>query len=101
MIPSYLGMIGYSHDLDIDVTSGLRFQPLEMILFNFPWWDRFFGTYRPEPAAGHEAMIIGNAHFRDARVPTLWKLLLLPFRRGGMPSQIRKKRPGPDSEGGR
>jgi sterol desaturase/sphingolipid hydroxylase (fatty acid hydroxylase superfamily) len=60
--------------------------------FNFPWWDRFFGTYTAQPAAGkHEAMTIGNAQFRDARVLTLRKLLVLPFRRGGMPGQVRKK----------
>ena len=23
--------------------------------FNLPWWDRLFGTYRAQPAAGHEA----------------------------------------------
>src|SRR5207302_8711535 len=25
----------------------------------FPWWDRLFGTYLPEPAAGHDGMAIG------------------------------------------
>src|SRR5207244_10664866 len=35
--------------------------------FNLPWWDRLFGTYRPQPAAGHEAMPIGIEPFRDAR----------------------------------
>ena len=60
--------------------------------FNFPWWDRFFGTYQAQPAAGgHEAMTIGNAQFRDSQVLTLRKLLVLPFRRGGMPGQVRKK----------
>jgi sterol desaturase/sphingolipid hydroxylase (fatty acid hydroxylase superfamily) len=27
--------------------------------FNLPWWDFLMGTYRAEPAAGHEAMTIG------------------------------------------
>jgi len=27
--------------------------------FNLPWWDFLLGTYRAEPAAGHEAMTIG------------------------------------------
>ena len=164
--PLFWRLHGIHHtDLDIDVTTGLRFHPLEMILsmliklavvaalglpalavlvfeillngtsmfshgnihlqesfdrllrfvvvtpdmhrvhhsviiretnsnfgFNFPWWDRFFGTYKAQPAAGkHEAMIIGNANFRDAKVLTLRKLLVLPFRRGGMPGQVRKK----------
>jgi sterol desaturase/sphingolipid hydroxylase (fatty acid hydroxylase superfamily) len=60
--------------------------------FNFPWWDRFFGTYRAQPAAGrHDAMTIGNAQFRDVQMLTLWNLLVLPFRRGGMPGQVREK----------
>ena len=33
--------------------------------FNLPWWDRLFGTYRAQPAAGHEAMTIGIEQFRD------------------------------------
>jgi sterol desaturase/sphingolipid hydroxylase (fatty acid hydroxylase superfamily) len=51
--------------------------------FNFPWWDRFFGTYRPQPAMGHDGMTIGLARFRDAGALTLRFLLLFPFRRGG------------------
>lgn len=47
--------------------------------FNFPWWDRLLGTYRAQPAAGHEGMTIGLSHFRDARQLTLFRLLLLPF----------------------
>ena len=38
--------------------------------FNLPWWDRLFGTYRAQPAAGHEGMTIGIEQFRDpARAP--------------------------------
>ena len=33
--------------------------------FNLPWWDRLFGTYRAQPAAGHEAMTIGIEQFRE------------------------------------
>jgi sterol desaturase/sphingolipid hydroxylase (fatty acid hydroxylase superfamily) len=33
--------------------------------FNFPWWDRLFGTYRAQPVTGHEEMTIGLAQFRD------------------------------------
>lgn len=25
----------------------------------FPWWDRVFGTYQPQPEGGHEAMRLG------------------------------------------
>ena len=27
--------------------------------FNLSWWDRLFGTYRDQPRAGHENMVIG------------------------------------------
>jgi sterol desaturase/sphingolipid hydroxylase (fatty acid hydroxylase superfamily) len=157
-LPLFWRLHGMHHtDLDIDVTSGLRFHPLEIYLstliklaavaalgvpalavlifevllngtsmfnhgnirlsggvdcllrlfvvtpdmhrvhhsviirelnsnfgFNFPWWDRFFGTYRPLPERGHDGMTIGLARFRDAEALTLRFLLLLPFRRGGM-----------------
>jgi sterol desaturase/sphingolipid hydroxylase (fatty acid hydroxylase superfamily) len=39
--------------------------------FNLPWWDRLFGTYRDQPAKGHEAMIIGLSQFRDPKRLTL------------------------------
>ncbi len=48
--------------------------------FNVPWWDRLFGTYRAQPAAGHEAMTIGIDEFRDLRDLRLDRMLLQPFR---------------------
>jgi sterol desaturase/sphingolipid hydroxylase (fatty acid hydroxylase superfamily) len=48
--------------------------------FNLPWWDRLFGTYKPEPGAGHEAMIIGVDVLRDPGERRLARLLLQPFR---------------------
>jgi sterol desaturase/sphingolipid hydroxylase (fatty acid hydroxylase superfamily) len=48
--------------------------------FNLPWWDRLFGTYRAQPAAGHEAMTIGIEQFRDPRELSLHRMLLQPFR---------------------
>jgi sterol desaturase/sphingolipid hydroxylase (fatty acid hydroxylase superfamily) len=48
--------------------------------FNLPWWDRLLGTYRAQPAAGHEGMTIGLGYLRDPRRLTLPRLLLLPFR---------------------
>ena len=47
--------------------------------FNFPWWDRLFGTYRSQPAVGHEGMTIGLAQFRDAKKLSLPWMLALPF----------------------
>ena len=47
--------------------------------FNLPWWDRLFGTYRPQPAAGHDGMQIGLPWFRDPDRVGLGWLLALPF----------------------
>ena len=49
--------------------------------FNLPWWDRLFGTYRDQPAAGHDAMTIGIPEFRDAGEQRLDRLLTQPFRK--------------------
>jgi sterol desaturase/sphingolipid hydroxylase (fatty acid hydroxylase superfamily) len=48
--------------------------------FNLPWWDRLFGTYRAQPAAGHDAMTIGIEQFREARELGLDRMLIQPFR---------------------
>lgn len=49
--------------------------------FNLPWWDFLFGTYRAQPAMGHEGMTIGITSLRDERlVDRLPEMLLLPFR---------------------
>ena len=48
--------------------------------FNLPWWDRLFGTYRAQPQAGHERMVIGIEQFRSPRELWLDRLLLQPFR---------------------
>jgi sterol desaturase/sphingolipid hydroxylase (fatty acid hydroxylase superfamily) len=50
--------------------------------FNLPWWDRMFGTYRAQPRAGHDAMVIGIAQFRDRSELRLDRMLLQPFREG-------------------
>jgi len=48
--------------------------------FNFPWWDRLFGTYRSQPEAGHDAMTLGIGQFRDPRERRLRRMLTQPFR---------------------
>jgi sterol desaturase/sphingolipid hydroxylase (fatty acid hydroxylase superfamily) len=48
--------------------------------FNLPWWDRLFGTYRAQPAAGHAGMTIGIEQFRDPRELGLDRMLVQPFR---------------------
>ncbi len=48
--------------------------------FSMPWWDRLLGTYRAQPAAGHEAMTIGIEQFRQPREQRLDRMLTQPFR---------------------
>jgi len=118
-------------DLECDVTTGLRFHPIEILLsmgiklgvvaalgtpavavllfealrwivvtpemhrvhhsvvpretnsnfgFSLPWWDRLFGSYRAQPAAGHEGMTIGIAQFREPSELRLDRMLIQPFR---------------------
>jgi len=61
--------------------------------FNFPWWDRLFGTYKAQPAAGHDNMTIGLSQFRDEKKLTLLSLLILPFvGKPGIYPILRKRR---------
>jgi sterol desaturase/sphingolipid hydroxylase (fatty acid hydroxylase superfamily) len=50
--------------------------------FNMPWWDCLFGTYRVQPAAGHDGMTIGIPQFRDPTELRLDRMLLQPLRPG-------------------
>jgi sterol desaturase/sphingolipid hydroxylase (fatty acid hydroxylase superfamily) len=50
--------------------------------FNLAIWDRMFGAYRAQPAAGHEGMTIGLPIFRDKAELRLDRLLSQPFRNG-------------------
>ncbi len=65
--------------------------------FNFPWWDRLFGTYRDQPILGHLEMTIGLTQFRQAKKLNLCRLLLLPFT--GHPGRYSMKYIGGDPEG--
>lgn len=47
--------------------------------FCFSCWDRWFGTYVPQPARGHREMRIGLDRFRGAAQQSLIALLLQPF----------------------
>lgn len=49
--------------------------------FNLPWWDRLFGTYRAQPAAGEQGMTIGLPIFRDGAELGIVRLLTQPFRK--------------------
>ena len=49
--------------------------------FNLAFWDRWFGTYRDQPRAGHEQMIIGIQNYRTpGEVTWIHGILWLPFR---------------------
>ena len=49
--------------------------------FNFPWWDRLLGTYRDQPASGHEAMTIGLDEYQAHPRQGLSWMIALPFRK--------------------
>jgi sterol desaturase/sphingolipid hydroxylase (fatty acid hydroxylase superfamily) len=49
--------------------------------FNVPWWDRLFGTYRPDPLHPHETMPIGVAGLGGAEAQRVDRLLVQPLRR--------------------
>lgn len=50
--------------------------------FNFPWWDRLFGSYREQPAGGQVDMEIGIRGFQNRESQILHKLLLHPWLKG-------------------
>jgi sterol desaturase/sphingolipid hydroxylase (fatty acid hydroxylase superfamily) len=68
--------------------------------FNLPWWDRLFGTYRDQPAAGHEAMTIGIEQFRDPGEQRLDRMLTQPFREEDRSYAI-GRRHGPEGKSGK
>jgi sterol desaturase/sphingolipid hydroxylase (fatty acid hydroxylase superfamily) len=63
--------------------------------FNLSVWDRLFGTYRPQPAAGHEAMTIGIEAFRDPSELRLDRMLLQPLRGDAGPYPLGWRKRGP------
>ena len=58
--------------------------------FNLAIWDRCFGTYCPQPKAGHQAMSIGITAFRSERDLRLDKMLLQPFKKSADSYSINK-----------
>ena len=49
--------------------------------FNFSWWDRLFGTYRPQPENDHLQMKIGLNGYHEPKFLQLMPMLLVPFGR--------------------
>lgn len=62
--------------------------------FNLSVWDRLFGTYRDQPAAGHDAMTIGIEQFRSKDDLRLDQMLIQPFREGTGDYAIQKQESG-------
>jgi sterol desaturase/sphingolipid hydroxylase (fatty acid hydroxylase superfamily) len=59
--------------------STIRWETNSNLGFSFPWWDRLFGTYRPQPAKGHLEMTIGLDQYKEPQKLTLPWLIVLPF----------------------
>jgi sterol desaturase/sphingolipid hydroxylase (fatty acid hydroxylase superfamily) len=49
--------------------------------FNLSVWDRLFGTYIDQPAAGHRSMTIGLPEYQNSAPTTLAWSLAVPFRK--------------------
>jgi sterol desaturase/sphingolipid hydroxylase (fatty acid hydroxylase superfamily) len=49
--------------------------------FNLSCWDRVLGTYKDQPAKGHQGMTIGLKSFRERTWQSLPRLLAMPFFR--------------------
>lgn len=47
--------------------------------FNFPWWDKLFGTYKAQPKDGHIKMTVGLDKFREDGQFRLDRMLVQPF----------------------
>lgn len=56
--------------------------------FTLPWWDRLCGTYRAQPGAGHDGMVLGIAQFRTRTDLRLDRLLLQPFLEDSAPLAV-------------
>lgn len=61
--------------------------------FTLPWWDRLLGTYRAQPAQGHEHMTIGVDAFRTVEDLRIDRLLVQPAldNPGGYPINRRSE----------
>jgi sterol desaturase/sphingolipid hydroxylase (fatty acid hydroxylase superfamily) len=59
--------------------STIRWETNSNLGFNFPWWDRLFGTYRDQPAKGHLEMTIGLDQYKEPQKLTFLWLLVLPL----------------------
>jgi len=50
--------------------------------FNFPWWDRFFGTYLENPSSTTEEIDIGIKGLQNKRSISFYSLMRQPLEKG-------------------
>ncbi len=63
----------------------------------FSWWDRLFGTYVDQPAAGHDGIRFGVVELGEPKHLTLQWMLVQPFlnpKRQAVPPDSRTAAPG-------
>jgi sterol desaturase/sphingolipid hydroxylase (fatty acid hydroxylase superfamily) len=78
-IDSYLRLLVVTPEMHRVHHSTIRWETNSNLGFSFPWWDRLFGTYRPQPAKGHLEMTIGLDQYKDPQKLTWLWLIALPF----------------------
>jgi sterol desaturase/sphingolipid hydroxylase (fatty acid hydroxylase superfamily) len=78
-IDSFLRLIVVTPEMHRVHHSAIRWETNSNLGFNFPWWDRLFGTYRNQPAKGHLEMTIGLDQYKDPQKLRLPWLIVLPF----------------------
>jgi sterol desaturase/sphingolipid hydroxylase (fatty acid hydroxylase superfamily) len=78
-IDSFLRLLVVTPEMHRVHHSTIRWETNSNLGFNFPWWDRLFGTYRDQPAKGHLEMTIGLDQYKEPQKLTLPWLLVLPF----------------------
>jgi sterol desaturase/sphingolipid hydroxylase (fatty acid hydroxylase superfamily) len=49
--------------------------------FNLSCWDRLFSSYKQNPNQAHEQMKIGLVKYSELDQVTLWKIIVMPFKR--------------------
>ncbi len=76
---SFLRLIVVTPEMHRVHHSTIRWETNSNLGFSFPWWDRLFGTYRPQPAKGHLEMTIGLDQYKEPRKLTFLWLIALPF----------------------
>src|SRR4030042_5810338 len=78
-IDSFLRFLVVTPEMHRVHHSTIRWETNSNLGFNFPWWDRLFGTYRPQTAKGHLEMTIGLDQYKEPRKLKLPWLVVLPF----------------------